>query len=178
MPDGTPVPALRLLSPGPGYDPLRSTFAIWIENWLNEFGIPLEAELEGFNEMLPKIFIDQDFDMYILGWGLWETPEYMYDFFASDNAVVDGDNAGGYTNPEYDALASQLLTCETFQECKQISDQANLMLTTELPYVILFNVGRTDAFRRETVEYPYTEVLGGLLGEHADGLMQSLVEVK
>jgi peptide/nickel transport system substrate-binding protein len=26
--------------PSAGYDPLRSTFAIWIETWLNEFGIP------------------------------------------------------------------------------------------------------------------------------------------
>jgi ABC-type transport system substrate-binding protein len=178
MPDGTPVPDLTLLSPGPGYDPMRSTFAIWIENWLNEFGIPLEAELEGFNEMVPKIFIDQDFDMYILGWGLWETPDYLYDFFASEYAVIDGDNAGGYVNPDYDELAYQLLTCENFQDCKQISDQAQVVLTTELPYVILFDTGRTDAFRRDSVEYPYTDVLGGLLEEHGNGLMQSLVEVK
>jgi peptide/nickel transport system substrate-binding protein len=178
MPDGTLVPNLNLLSPGPGYDPMRSTFAIWIENWLNEFGVPLEAELEGFNELLPKVFIDQDFDIYILGWSLWETPDYLYDFFASEYAVIDGDNAGGYTNPEYDELAYQLLTCENFQDCKQISDQAQVMLTTELPYVVLFDTGMTDAFRRDTVVYPYTEVLGGLQGEHGGGLMQSLVQVK
>ena len=38
------------------YDPLRSTFAIWIETWLNEFGIPLEAQLAGFNVIVPIIF--------------------------------------------------------------------------------------------------------------------------
>ena len=116
--------------------------------------------------------------MYILGWGLWETPDYLYDFFASEYAVIDGDNAGGYTNPDYDELAYQLLTCENFQDCKEISDQAQVVLTTELPYVILFDTGRTDAFRRDSVEYPYSDVLGGLLGEHGNGTMQSLVKVK
>ncbi|MFN2159678.1 MAG: ABC transporter substrate-binding protein, partial [Anaerolineales bacterium] len=178
MPDGTSVPGLKLLSPGPGYDPLRSTFAIWIENWLNEFGIPLEAELEGFNELIPRIFIDQDFDMFIMGWSVWEIPDYLYDFFASENAVIDGDNAGGYMNPEYDKLAYQLLTCATYQDCKHISDQAQLVLTTELPYVVLFDNGIIDAFRTDSVEYPYTEVLGGILGEHENGLMHTLVRLK
>jgi ABC-type transport system substrate-binding protein len=41
MPGGTPVPPLIMPAPGAGYDPLRATFAIWIETWLNEFGIPL-----------------------------------------------------------------------------------------------------------------------------------------
>jgi peptide/nickel transport system substrate-binding protein len=43
MPNGQPVPPLNMPAPSAGYDPLRSTFAIWIETWLNEFGIPLNA---------------------------------------------------------------------------------------------------------------------------------------
>jgi peptide/nickel transport system substrate-binding protein len=43
MPNGVPVPPLTMPAPSAGYDPLRSTFAIWIETWLNELGIPLQA---------------------------------------------------------------------------------------------------------------------------------------
>jgi ABC-type transport system substrate-binding protein len=178
MPDGRPVPALDLLSPGPGYDPLRSTYAIWIESWLNEFGIPLQAELAGFNELLPRIFVDQKFDMFILGWSLWEVPDYLYVFFAEEYAVSDGDNAGGYINPEYDALAVQLLTCETHRACKEISDQAQMILATEMPYVLLYTSGIIDAYRSDRVEYPYTEVLDGLTGAHGGGTMHNFVIVK
>jgi len=178
MPNGTPVPALDLLSPGPGYDPFRSTFAIWIENWLNEFGIPLQVKLAGFNELLPQIFGEQNFDMYILGWSNWSIPDYLYDFFAEEYAVSDGNNAGGYVNPEYDALAVQLLTCENHQACKEISNQAQVILATETPYVLLFDTGIVEAYRSDSVVYPYTEVLGGLTGEHGGGVMQNLVVLK
>ena len=34
LPDGTDVPAIELLAPSAGYDPLRATFAIWVERLL------------------------------------------------------------------------------------------------------------------------------------------------
>ena len=43
MPNGEPVPPIEIMAPSAGYDPLRSTFAIWIERWLNELGIPAEG---------------------------------------------------------------------------------------------------------------------------------------
>ena len=44
MPNGEPVPAMEVLAPSAGYDPLRSTFAIWIERWLSEVGIPVAGQ--------------------------------------------------------------------------------------------------------------------------------------
>ena len=115
LPDGTAVPNLNMLSPPPSYDPLRSTFAVWIESWLNEFGIPVTANLIGFNVSIPIIFTEQDFDMYILGWSLGQDPDYLRDFFHSEQAVEDGNNAGGYSNPEFDAAADAIKTCQTFR---------------------------------------------------------------
>ena len=139
MPDGTPVPELNIPAPSPGYDPLRSTFAIWIETWLNEFGVPATAQLAGFNVIVPIIFTEQSFDMYLLGWSLTLFPDYLYDFFSEEQAAEDGNNAGGYVNPEFEELGKALLTCETFESCKEISDQIQLMLATEVPYVVLFD---------------------------------------
>ncbi len=179
MPDGTPVPALDLWAPSAGYDPLRSTFAIWIETWLKEAGIPVTANLAGFNVLVPRIFTDQNFDMYILGWSLTIFPDYLNDFFSTAQAAQDGNNAGGYVNPEFDALGQQILSCDSIDACKQISDQIQTKLATETPYVILFDTGIIEAYRSASVDYPFTESLAGLQYQHqGGGTMQSMVLVK
>lgn len=166
MPDGTEVPELVMLSPSAGYDPLRATFAIWIETWLNEFGIPLTAQLAGFNVIVPKIFTEQDFDMWILGWSLSIFPSYLYDFFAEEQAVLDGNNAGGYINPVFEELAKQLLVCDEVEACKEIADEIQVLLATEVPYVLLFDSPIIEAYRSASVEFPYTESLSGLQYSH------------
>lgn len=178
MPDGTPVPNITLIAPSAGYDPLRSTFAIWIETWLNEFGIPVTAELSGFNILVPRIFTEQDFDMYILGWSLGIFPSALRDFFSEEQAVVDGNNAGGYINPEFEELSINMLTCTTFEECKTYSDQIQQLLATELPYVVLFDTGIIEAFRSDAVEFPYTEQLSGLQYTHQGGALQAEVNIR
>ena len=39
-PDGNYMPDLRLLAPSAGYDPLRATAGVYIEQWMNQLGIP------------------------------------------------------------------------------------------------------------------------------------------
>jgi peptide/nickel transport system substrate-binding protein len=178
MPDGTPVPELTMPAPSPGYDPLRSTFAIWIETWLNEFGIPLQANLAGFNVIVPIIFTEQDFDMYILGWSLDLFPSSLRDFFHSEQAVLDGNNAGGYSNPDFDAAADALLACETFEECGTIADELQMILSTELPYVVLFDTPIREAYRVDMLDFPWTAGLSGLQYGHRDNSMQSYTKIK
>jgi peptide/nickel transport system substrate-binding protein len=179
MPNGMPVPPLTMPAPSAGYDPLRSTFAIWIETWLNEFGIPLQANLAGFNVIVPIIFTEQNFDMYILGWSLSLFPDYLYDFFAEEQAVLDGNNAGGYVNPDFEAAARALLECEGADACKVIADELQVILGTEVPYVLLFDTGIIEAYRSASVEYPWTEQLSGLQYSHqGGGAMQSYVQLR
>jgi ABC-type transport system substrate-binding protein len=169
MPDGTFVPSLSLVAPSAGYDPLRSTFAVWIESWLNEFGIPTTAQLAGFNVIVPIIFTEQSFDMYELGWSLGLFPDYLYDFFAEEQAVEDGNNAAGYVNQAFEDLARDLLECDTIATCKVIADKIQLMLATEVPYVLLFDTGIIEAYQSAAVELPYTDVLSGLQYMHQGG---------
>jgi ABC-type transport system substrate-binding protein len=179
MPDGVPVPPLTMPAPSAGYDPLRSTFAIWIESWLNEFGIPLTANLAGFNVIVPIIFTEQSFDMYILGWSLSIFPSYLNDFFAEEQAVTDGNNAGGYVNPEFEALAQQILVCDSVETCKPISDQIQTLLATEVPYVVLFDTGIIEPYRSAALDFPYTEHLSGLQYAHqGGGTLQAEVNVR
>ncbi|MCS7286219.1 MAG: ABC transporter substrate-binding protein [Anaerolineae bacterium] len=175
MPDGKPVPEMELLAPSAGYDPLRATFAIWIEKWLTEFGIPVKANLTGFNIIVTKVFDEQDFDMWMLGWSLGIFPDFLRDFFHSERSGLGDFNAGGYSNPEFDKLADEIKVCDTYESCKKIADQIQKILAEELPYVVLFDTGIMEAYRAAEVEYPYTDTLGGL--QYVSGL-PSLVHVK
>ncbi len=175
MPDGKPVPEMELLAPSAGYDPLRATFAIWIEKWLNEFGIPVKANLTGFNIIVTRVFDEQNFDMWMLGWSLGIFPDYVRDFFHSERSGLGDFNAGGYSNPEFDKLADQIKTCDTYESCKKIAAEIQKILAEELPYIVLFDTGIMEAYRAAEVEYPYTDTLGGL--QYVNGL-PALVHVK
>ena len=175
MPSGEPVPSMEVLAPSAGYDPLRSTFAIWIERWLNEIGIPLRANLTGFNVIVEKVFDQQDFDMWILGWALEPFPDYLESFFHSKHSELEGYNPGGYNNPEFDRLAEQLLAETDLEMARQQVFEMQAFLAEDLPYVVLFDTPIVETFRSERVEFPYTETWGGL--QSVAG-MPSLVEFK
>ena len=175
LPSGEPVPSLEVLSPSPGYDPLRSTFAIWIERWLNEIGIPLRANLTGFNVIVEKVFNQQDFDMWILGWALSPFPDYLEAFFHSKHSELEGHNPGGYSNPEFDRLAEQLLAETGLEAARRQVFEMQAFLADDLPYVVLFDTPIVETFNSERLEFPYTETWGGL--QSVSG-MPSLVKFK
>ena len=162
MPNGEPVPAMEVMAPSPGYDPLRSTFAIWIERWLTEVGIPLRANLTGFNVIVDKVFNQQDFDMWILGWGLSAFPDYLESFFHSRHSGLEGHNPGGYNNPEFDRLADELLAETDLEAARQQVFKMQAFLAEDLPYVVLFDTPIVETYRSERIEFPYTETWGGL----------------
>jgi ABC-type transport system substrate-binding protein len=162
MPDGQPIPELSILAPSAGYDPLRSTFAQWIGQWLNEFGIPTNVELTGFNVITDRLNQPDSFDMWILGWSLTLFPDYMRDFFHSETAKPGDLNYGAFSSPEYDALSDQLKTCTELDQCQQIAVQTQEALAEELPYVLLFDTGIVEVYNSDILEYPFTESLGGL----------------
>ena len=178
MPDGSPVPEMQLLAPSAGYDPMRSTFAIWVDRWMNDIGIPVRANLTGFNVIVGELFSDtvaEDLDMWILGWGLSIFPDYLENFFHSRHApeVGDGYNWGGYSNSEFDELALGLLSETTIEGARDKVFQLQEFLAEELPYVTLFTTPKLDAYRPSRVEFPYTSVLGGL--EQQGGMQQEVL---
>ena len=175
MPNGEPVPEMSLIAPSAGYDPLRSTFAIWIERWMNEMGIPLRADLTGFNLIVEKVFNTQNFDMWILGWGLSIFPDYLEAFFHSRHSDLEGYNPGGYDNPEFDGLADELLAETDLERAREQVFRLQEFLADELPYVVLFTTPIVETFRSDRIEFPYTESLGGL--QEAAGL-PAIVHIK
>jgi len=182
MPNGRPVPTLEILAPPAGYDPLRATYAIWIERWARELGIPARANPTGFNIIVDKVFTTPPdkptFDMYILGWSLGNPamPTFYESFWHSrhDTATTGGNNAPGFRNARYDRLADRFLAARDEGEAKQIVWQMEEILAEELPYVVLFDTPILEFYRTASLNYPFDKTLGGIQFLNAmPGLVQA-----
>ena len=165
MPDGNPMPELTILGPGPAYDPLRATFNQWISEWMRELGMPVKSELTGFNTILGPVFIDADFDMYILGWSLGNVafPDYYEAFWASwnDTATTGNYNTPGFNNAEYDELVNKFMSTADLEEARDLVFQMQMLLADQRPYICLFYKQTID-LARDNLIFPYTELLGGI----------------
>ena len=162
MPNGDPMPELEILAPSAGYDPLRSTFAIWIERWLKDMGIPAKAKLTDFNVIVEQTRNPENFDMWILGWGLSTFPDYLEAFFHSRHFGGDGHNRGGYSNEEFDALAEALLVETDLNAARDQVFKMQEFLAEDLPYVVLFTTPILETYRDDRLAFPFTDNLGGL----------------
>jgi ABC-type transport system substrate-binding protein len=169
--NGNPIPELEVIAPGPGYDPFRATYSVWIETWLNQLGFDAEANPTDFNALVDRVYgIQEDgtlaFDMYLLGWSLGNPalPTYHESFFASknDTLVNEGDNAPGFANAEFDALVEQFNAALTEEEAYDIMWQMEEILAAELPYILLFDTGILEFYRQANVNFPFTQTLSGL----------------
>jgi peptide/nickel transport system substrate-binding protein len=164
MPDGSPMPEMSVLTPSAGYDPLRATYGVWIERWAQELGIPLRAELTGFSAIVAAVFgaeIPGDWDMYILGWSLGSPamPTFHESFFHTTGAS----NVLGFSNADYDDAAERFMAATTAEEAYEIMwNELEPIIAEELPYVNLFDTPILEAYHRDQVTFPYTDVLGGL----------------
>jgi len=178
MPGGVRIPDLEYWAPNAGYDPLRATFAIHIEQWLREAGIPVTAHLAGFNILIPRMSSTREFDIFTLGYSVGIFPGSLHDFFDADNAVPDGDNNTGYVTEETSALGDQLLECTTYETCRDIAYQLQMIIATEVPMMALFDSGIMEPYRPAVVQFPFYETLSGWQYLHQGGdYAQSVVRI-
>jgi ABC-type transport system substrate-binding protein len=163
MPNGELMPDTTILGPGPAYDPQRATFNQWISEWMRELGMPVTSELTGFNTILNPVFVDSDFDLYILGWSLTLYPDYIVDFFHSrnDTAVSGNFNTPGFNNAEFDAAGDAFLAETDITRAQEQAAVMQQLVANGRPYIPLF-VRQSIDLIRNNVFLPYTDTLGGI----------------
>jgi peptide/nickel transport system substrate-binding protein len=181
-PEGNELEEIELLSPSAGYDPMRATAAIWIEQWCNEVGIPVKANPTGFNTIIPLVFEPDpgtgeiEFDWYILGWSLGNPalPSFHESFFACANDAKDGgSNTPGYCDADFDAMAQGLLSAQTIDDAREYVFAMDEKLGEDVPYVTLFTAPILEFYAKARVKYPFTEALDGL--QNLNGLPASVI---
>lgn len=174
MPNGTVVPELTLLAPGPGYDPFRATFATWTEQWVNDLGIPLVAEPTDFNAIVDATFPPQTpesalgWDMFMLGWGggdvsLPGTSQVAFFHSREDSVEGGGFNVPGYKSEAFDAAADAFESALTVEDAAEWTKEMDAILAAELPYVVLFRTPIIEAFNAN-VQFPVDVIMGGQSG--------------
>jgi len=178
MLNGKLVPELQLIHPNAAYDNRRNIFGLHTAKRANELGIPVRSVPTGFNVIVSRVFVKQDFDMWELGWGLTIFPDYLKDFFYSKESVPGGFNPEGYNNPDYDKLADELVTEQDLGKAQQEAYAMQDFLGRDLPYVVLFYSPDYEAYRSDKVAYPYTKTLDGLQGMGLNGLPGSVKLLK
>jgi ABC-type transport system substrate-binding protein len=181
MLNGETVQHLEILSPGPGYDPLRATYSSLIANWLNELGFDAEAIHTDFNVLVNAVYVpteagELDYDMFLLGWSLGSPafPTYHESFFAgkNDTLVNDGNNSPGFNDPDFNALVEDFNAAQTQAEAKAIMWEMERILFEKKPYILLFDTGILEAYRSAAITFPFTETLSGIqLGNGFSGLV-------
>ena len=175
----TPPSEMLLYAPGAGYDPLRSTMSLFIADWMQQLGFDVTARPTGFNVIVDKVFTPEtceDWYFYMLGWGLSAFPNHPGDFFNSKNDTCEGGyNTPGFNNAEFDALDAEFQAAKTISDAIALSQKMEAILFEEMPYLVLFNVPTLEVYR-DTVEFPFTDVLDGLTG--TGGGYPSLVKVQ
>jgi len=188
MLDGEPVGELEIIGPGPGYDPLRATFGIIIAQAISDLGFDCRFTATDFNVLLTRVYepnpddpSELDFDMYLLGWSLGNPvlPGYHESFYASsgDALLYGGNNAAGWSNPDFDALVQEFNLAQTFEEAYDIMWQMEAILFDEKPVIPLFDTGIIEAYRSASVQYPFSDLLSGLqFGNGLPELVQPAAE--
>jgi ABC-type transport system substrate-binding protein len=160
LPSGEHVAEIKLLAPAASFDPLRASAALWIERWLKEAGIPVATELGVSSEILRRVFVQKDFQMVLLQSSLANYPAYLVSLFHSQGP----NNAGGYSNPEYNAIAEQFFVETDLAGAQDKARQLQRLIATDLPVLPLFNVPLLEAYRGDVVKWAFTDVLNGVQG--------------
>jgi ABC-type transport system substrate-binding protein len=135
-------------------------------------GIPVKANLTGFNTLQPRVFQPDpatgklEFEWYILGWSLGNPalPDFHEAFFAcaNDTETEGGFNTPGYCDPDVDAWSQGLLSAQTLEEAREYVWKMDARLAEDVPYVTLFTAPILEFYARSRVSYPFTECLDGL----------------
>lgn len=161
MPNGEYVPELTLLAPSAGYDPLRATAGVLIEQWASSIGFPVRAQLTNFNNILNETLGGGgNWDMSISGWNLSLFPDHMCDFFLYEWGGVFAFT--GFTSDRLSELCVDFKSTNDLEHAREIGYEMQTILATEIPYMYLFSNPVQDAYNVANVAYPYLEVLGGL----------------
>jgi peptide/nickel transport system substrate-binding protein len=159
LPDGTAFPEITLQAPGPGYDPLRATSAVYIEQWIRQLGVPVTTQYTPFNTILANQDA-MEYDIIMLGWGLTPFPSYLCDFFTGATGIADGSDKTGWINPVHQADCAAFQLESDLAKAREIAFKLQENIAQDLPYITIWAVPMYDAYRN--LDYPFTKVFDGL----------------
>lgn len=161
LPDGTEMGAIEILTPPADYDPMRAMIGVLIQGWWREIGVPVSAKPVSFGELVSRAFENRDFDCYVLGWGIpGPFPDYIRQFFHSDQTVEYGYNSMDYINPTVDAALEEMMGSCDRSTAVAASHTVQELVVEEVAYIPLFFKSVNEAHRDDTFSGWFTQLNG------------------
>jgi ABC-type transport system substrate-binding protein len=150
LPDGNPMADFTILTPPSDYDPHRAMVGMMVQEWLRAAGIPASAKPMAFGSLMEQVKARHQFDLFVLGYGnLSLDPDYLKNFFHSDNDTSGGWNMSGYKNPEFDRIADQSSAEIDEQKRRQLILEMQKIILRDVPYIPIYNPNLIEAARTD-----------------------------
>ena len=127
----------------------REQTAVLLKQFWEEVGISTELRYQDFPTLVTKLLprtndgrqrevTADDYDAYILGFGIEADPNEYYTYFHSQTMPPNGYNFVGYSDPEMDDLFDRQLTVTNFDERQQIFWQISEHLVSRQVWLPLY----------------------------------------
>ena len=161
-PNGESIQPIRMAAPSHGYDSIRATYALWLQVFMTELGVPVMTEPMGV-VALSETIEDLDWDMYVFGWELGDLfPSHLVTLFHSRNdSSGGGANSSGYSSSEFDALADEFNAATDSDRARELSLQMQEMIASDAPVVVLYTTNHYYVYRK-TLDFPFIDLLHSL----------------
>lgn len=147
-PDGSRVPAQKLLCPTASVAPTTAELASRAADALSAIGIPTSTEPMDFSAMLSRID-ERDFQMYVLAWQMTRDPDSLYALYSSKMDIPGGSNLPGISNPELDAVLNRLRFAPDATTALDAASDAQELLAELAPVAPIYSRYSVSAVRRD-----------------------------
>jgi ABC-type transport system substrate-binding protein len=162
LPDGRPMERVTILTPPSDYDPHRAMAGMMVQEWLKEIGIPASARPMAFSSLIRQVKSRHQFDLFVLGYGrLSLDPDYLRNFFHSNNDRLRGWNMSGYKNLEFDRIADESSSAMDMERRRALIREMQRIIMRDIPYIPLYNPKLVEAVRSDKFQ-GWVEMLGGI----------------
>lgn len=152
MPDGQPVPAIKLLGLSSESNSMQAAEAKYIGEAATRLGIPISVEHATPQDVRYQVFSSKRYDMAILGWGLSLYPGYLCEWFGAGSPFDYGSDG---LKSECEALDVE----SDLEAARRHVFEIQSILVEQLPFIPLYADIRYEAYRN--IRYPFESVLGG-----------------
>ena len=101
-----------------------------IQQFLADIGIEIELDIQEFGTLVPQVYEEQDFDLYLMGWSLALDPDPAGIWLSTDSW-----NSVNFDHPDNDRLIMAGKATLDQNERIEIYNQWQALLVEEAPYV-------------------------------------------
>jgi peptide/nickel transport system substrate-binding protein len=105
-----------------------------IQSMLKDVGVEIELEMMEFGSLIPKVYTERDFDLYLMGWSLALEADPSGIWLSTDQW-----NAVQFDHPDNDRLILAGRETMDFEERAEIYQEWQQLLVEEAPYVFLYS---------------------------------------